>query len=44
MTGHAFPDVFILYLKIMLSIVETDFWLIQSYWTAEKVGFIHYVL
>lgn len=43
MTGHAFPDVFRLYLKIML-VVETALWLIQSYWIAEQVIFIHYVL
>lgn len=44
MTGHAFPDVLRLCLKIMLSIVETALWLIQSYRIAEKVIFIHYVL
>lgn len=43
MTGHAFPDVFRLYLKTMLPIVETALWLIQSYWIAEKVIFTHYV-
>lgn len=44
MSRYTFSDTFRLYLGIMLSSLESASWLIQSYWIAENVFFIYYVL